>query len=212
MRIEPTGILLSGICEIQTEKCTARTPASITVVWTLPARRQISVCSPCIEEMVRSGEWEIESAKLRRRADVAVFDRSGNLQLVVEAKYVRPDEESLSRAVQIRRNLLAHSGIPSSPYFLIVFPSHFYLWKAGRLDKLDRNADYSADTEIMHTHPDHWTTHLQSTQALEFERRVSEWIKGLSASHEPSDVPDWVRTSGLYDAIKDGSVVTEATI
>ena len=98
------------------------------------ARRQINVCSPCLDEMVRNGEWRIEGARIKRRADVVVFDKSGNLQLVVEAKFIKPDEDTLSRAVQIRRNLLAHSGIPDSPFFLIVFPGHFYLWKKGPTD------------------------------------------------------------------------------
>lgn len=210
MNIEPSGVVIAGVCEIQTEKCSAKVPAPITAVWALPARRQINVCSPCLDEMIRSGEWQIEGARLRRRADVAVFDKSGNLQLVVEAKYIRPEEDTLNRAVQIRRNLLAHSGIPDSPFFLIVFPGHFYLWKKGQPDTYDRKADYS-DKFFFKSFPE-WRTSLQHQPGIEFERLVSEWIKDLSNSNDESSIPAWAQVSGLYDAIKNGSVVSEAAV
>ena len=213
MNIDPSGVVIVGLCEVQTEKCTAKVPAPITAVWTSPARRQINVCSPCLDEMVRSGEWQIEGARLKRRADVAVFDKSGNLQLVVEAKYIKPNEDTLNRAVQIRRNLLVHSGIPDSPFFLIVFPAHFYLWKKGIPDTYDRQADYSVGTEsFLNSFPDKWRDSFESQSGFEFERLVSEWIKDLSSSNDASHIPDWAQASGLYDAIKNGSVVTEASV
>jgi|SRR5882724_5163490 hypothetical protein len=213
MNIEPSGVLIVGLCEVQTEKCTARVPAPITAVWALPARRQINVCSSCLDEMVRSGEWQIEGARLKRRADVAVFDKSGNLQLVVEAKYIKPNEDTLNRAVQIRRNLLVHSGIPDTPFFLIVFPAHFYLWKKGLPDTYDRQADYSIDTEIfLKPFADKWRQSFDHMSGVEFERLVSQWIKDLSNSNDTSKIPEWAQVSGLYEAIKNGSVVTEASV
>jgi hypothetical protein len=213
MTVEPTGVLIVGLCEIQTEKCSAKIPAPITAVWALPARRQINVCSRCLDEMIRNGEWQIEGARLRRRADVVVFDRSGNLQLVVEAKYIKPGEDAANRAVQIRRNLLAHSGVPDSPFFLIVFPDHFYLWKKGTRDAYDRQADYSVDTEVLFkAFGDKWNQSSEEMSGIVFERLVSEWIKNLSNSNDTSQVPEWAQASGLYDAIKQGSVVTEASV
>jgi hypothetical protein len=213
MKIEPSGVLVVGLCEVQTEKCTAKVPAPITAVWALPARRQINVCSSCLEEMVRNGEWQIEGSRLKRRADVAVFDRSGNLQLVVEAKYLKPSEDTLHRAVQIRRNLLVHSGIPDSPFFLIVFPAHLYLWKKGSPDTYDRQADYSVGTEaFIKFFADKSNTSNDYMSGDEFERLVSEWIKYLSSSNDSSKIPDWAQASGLYDAIKNGSVITEASV
>lgn len=213
MNIEPSGVLIVGLCSIQSEKCTARVAAPITAVWALPARRQINVCSPCLDEMVRNGEWQIEGARLKRRADVAVFDRSGNLQLVVEAKYLNQHENTPNRAIQIRRNLIAHSGIPDSPFFLIVFPDHFYLWKKGSSNAYDRQADYSIDTEIFFkSFADKWKQSLERMSGVEFEKLVSEWIKDLSNSNDASKIPEWAQKSGLYEAIKNGSVITEASV
>src|SRR5947208_889384 len=86
MKIEPTGVVLVDTCSIQTYKCVAKQPAPITAVWTLPGRVQVNVCHPCLEEQVRSGEWEIQGAKIGRRADVAVYSSDKKLQLVVEVK------------------------------------------------------------------------------------------------------------------------------
>lgn len=213
MNVEPSGVLIVGICDVQTEKCAAKVPAPITAIWTLPSRRQINVCSPCLDEMIRNGEWQIEGARVKRRADVAVFDKSGNLQLVVEAKYVKPDEDTPSRAVQIRRNLLVHSGLPNTPFFLIVFPDHFYLWKKGLPDAYDRQADYSVGTEIFFkSFGDKGRQSFEHVSGVEFERLVSEWIKNLSHSKDTSNIPEWAQASGLYEAIKNGSVVTEASV
>lgn len=211
MNVEPSGVVIVGLCEIQTERCTAKFPAPITAVWALPARRQINVCSPCLDEMVRSGEWQIGGARLKRRADVAVFDKSGNLQLVVEAKNMRLDEDMPRRAIQIRRNLLAHSGIPDSPFFLIAFPHHFFLWKRGTPE--DRQADYSVDTETyFKSFANKWRQSFEKMSGIEFEQLVSQWIKELSNSDDASKIPDWAQASGLYDAIRNGSVVTEASV
>ena len=64
MKIEPTGVVMMGVCQVQTDKCTARVPAPITAVWIPPGRRQMDVCGPCLEEQIRKGEWEVEGARL----------------------------------------------------------------------------------------------------------------------------------------------------
>src|SRR5256885_1615764 len=110
MKIEPSGVVLVDVCSIQTEKCVAKRPAPITAVWTLPGRVQINVCRPCLEEQVRAGEWEIQGAKIERRADVAVYSRDKKLQLVVEVKRKPRTKANLKEwATNIHRNLLAHS-------------------------------------------------------------------------------------------------------
>ncbi len=38
MKVEPSGVIFSGVCQIQTEKCVA-TP--ITAVWAPPRRTQV---------------------------------------------------------------------------------------------------------------------------------------------------------------------------
>lgn len=211
--VEPTGVLFVGVCDIQTEKCTARTVAPVTAVWSVPAREQVNVCRACLDEMVRQGEWQVEGARLRRRADVAVFDHAGNLQLVVEAKQAKTGEDTSKRAIQIRRNLLIHSGIPQTPFFLIAFPDHFYLWRKAFPDAYDRPADYDIDAQdIIRSYAQRHSTSLETLSALEFEKLVSAWINDLINVEDESQAPKWVVSSGLYQAIKDGATVQEAAV
>lgn len=213
IKVEPTGVLFAGVCDIQTEKCTARTTAPVTAVWSLPAREQINVCRSCLDEMVRGGEWQVEGARLRRRADVAVFDHTGHLQLVVEAKQAKPGEDTFKRAIQIRRNLLVHAGIPQSPFFLIAFPDHFYLWKGTFPDEYDRPADYHIDArDIIQSYAKRHVINVETLSTSDFEHLVSEWINDLINLDDESLVPEWVKSSGLYQAIKDGAAVQEAAV
>src|SRR5215813_2111536 len=107
MKVEPTGVVFDGVCSIQSEKCTATNRAAITAVFGDPTRIQINTCGACLEEQVRAGEWEIRGARVRQRADVAVFSRDMKLQLVVEVKKASFREEgSKDHAIRIHRNLI----------------------------------------------------------------------------------------------------------
>ena len=67
INIEPTGVVFTGVCDIQTEKCTARTTAPLTAVWSPPGRTQVNVCGACLQEMVRYGEWYVKGARIVRQ-------------------------------------------------------------------------------------------------------------------------------------------------
>ncbi|MDH3604814.1 MAG: hypothetical protein OEU26_34855 [Candidatus Tectomicrobia bacterium] len=64
-KVEPSGVVMHGVCDLQTKSCTAKTSGSITAVWGPPGRTQINVCRACLEEKMRRGEWEVEGARLR---------------------------------------------------------------------------------------------------------------------------------------------------
>ena len=68
MKVEPSGVVLTGVCSIQTDRCTAREAGPITSVWGPPGRTQINVCRACLEEKIRTGEWQVEGARLRQPA------------------------------------------------------------------------------------------------------------------------------------------------
>lgn len=211
--IEPTGVLFVGVCDIQTEKCTARTAAPLTAVWSMPAREQINVCRSCLDEMVRRGEWHVAGARLRRSADVAVFDHAGNLQVVIEVKRTRPGEDTVIRAIQIRRNLLAHAGLPQTPFFLIAFPDHFYVWRNTIPDTYDRPPDYQVDAQAMlETYAKSHTINTEKLSEEEFAHFIADWLTDLQREKDESQISEWIKTSGLYQAIKDGSVAQEVTI
>ena len=64
MKVEPTGVVMVGVCQVQTDSCVAKTPSPITAVWIPPGRRQVDVCRACLEEQISKGQWEVEGARL----------------------------------------------------------------------------------------------------------------------------------------------------
>ena len=215
MKIEPTGIVLVAACDIQTEKCIARQPAPITAVWTLPGRVQVNVCRPCLEEQVRSGKWEIQGARIERRADVAVYSQDKKLQMVVEVKK-KPRVGNLRKwATTVRRNLLAHSGIPSTPYFLlVVLPDRVYLWNNSDPSRLDAPPDYEINAEkTFKPYLARLPFEPDKASGYDLETVVTSWLKDLIESSRSGVSPkEWFYDSGLFNAVKDGSVVMQAPI
>src|SRR6516164_7075471 len=61
------------------------------------------------------------------RWDLTAYNRDSQLVLVVEVKSKL--DATPKWAAQLRRNILAHGTFPNAPYFLMVFPDRFYLWK-----------------------------------------------------------------------------------
>ena len=70
IKIEPTGVVMIGVCSVKTTKCGARTtPEPITAVYQLPEQVQINVCGACLAEKVSSGDWESETPLILRKFD-----------------------------------------------------------------------------------------------------------------------------------------------
>jgi hypothetical protein len=213
MKIEPTGIVMIGECELQLAHCTARTPAPITAVWTGPSRRQVDVCRRCLEDMVRSGDWEIPGAKINTRVDLAVYDKVGSLQLVVDVKLqpaVKPLDVS-AWAIRVRRNLLAHAGVPASPFFLFAaYPTSFFLWTPALASLLDAAPEFSFDIQ------EELSPFLESSsdgdvQEADVRDAIATWLRGIiNRDGASEDYPkhDWRLNSGLMQAIRGGHLVT----
>ena len=165
---------------------------------------------------MRSGEWEIQGAKVEKRADVAVYSPDKRLQLIVEVKK-RPSKqvELKDWANRIHRNLLAHAGVPITPYFLIaILPDYFYLWKDNSQSTLDRPPDYEINAKhILQRYFEKLSSPPDTVSEHQLESLVTLWLTDLVHS-EPSegDYMKWFYDSGLYDATKDGSVIMEAPV
>lgn len=216
MRVEPSGVIFTDICAVQTNRCVARHAAPITAVWAVPGRLQINVCRPCLEEQVRSGEWEIQGARITRRADVAVFSSDRKLQLVVEVKKSSRAKPPLKRwAIEIHRNLQAHAGIPKTPYFLLaILPGSFYLWKESGTSAFDRPPDYEVDAnEILKPYFDQLSAPLEVASEFELEAAVSSWLSDVVDAEFANDAAlKWLDESGLHAVLKNGSVEMQIPI
>lgn len=178
MRVEPTGIIFVAECEIQSERCTARTPNPITAVRTLPAREQVNVCRACFEEMVRAGEWEVTGARIEPRADLALLSHDGDPLLIVEVKR-RPGvvRDVRAWAVRIHRSLLLHGAVQSNSHFLLAaVPGPFYLWYARDVISPDAPADVEIQLDPV------TSQHLEQlverdAPLADLEDAVAAWLK-----------------------------------
>ena len=150
-----------------------------------------------------------------KRADAAVYDSVGQLQLVVEIK-ARPGA-SAEWAVHMRRNLLSHAAIPLAPYFLLALPDFFYLWKDAPAVVLEAEPDYQIGaSEILAPYVDQEITPLDELSGYGLELIVTSWLEDVvHAELRPETIGpnrQWLLDSGLYEAIRGGSLAIEATI
>jgi hypothetical protein len=216
MKIEPSGVILVGICEIQTPVCQALLPAPVTAVWAPPGRRQVNVCRACLEEQVRDGEWEIPGAHVRRRFDVVAYDAKDKPQLIVEVKPQPPFDarEALAWAVQIHRNPMVHAALTPAPFFLLVgFPEHFFLWKALESSRPDAQPDYCYHgSDLLEPFFGILDPESDVQMELQHEKVVATWLESLTRANQlPARASTvWMLESGLFSAISGGRVTRQA--
>jgi hypothetical protein len=141
--------------------------------------------------------------------DIAVRGPDGREALVVEVKARR----GLDRrwATQLHRNLQAHGFTADARYFLLVTPDETYLWSERPSTGQATSPDAVVPTESL-LDPDLLSAASTDGQALEL--LVSAWISSLIGAPAASDVPAAARRivvdSGLFEALRDGAVLTEA--
>lgn len=139
--------------------------------------------------------------------DLTAYDQDNQLVLVVEVKSkldAPPDW-----AARLRRNILAHGTFPNAPYFLMVFPDRFYLWK-----DIASNHEPTAPTYVIDARPilqpyfeqTGLTVDQVSGQSLELI--VASWLGELihKAPDELDSSQQWLIDSGLYEAVAGGSL------
>ena len=146
-------------------------------------------------------------------ADIEVYSPDRRLQLVVEVK--GKSDATPQWAAQIRRNLLSHLLIPPAPFFLLASRDHFYLWKDGTAQLDAKLPDYVVDSRpIIAPYIDNTSIKLERIGDSSLQLIITSWLNLLVNSQlSPADISGtekWLLESGLYDAIKKGSVEPES--
>ena len=148
-------------------------------------------------------------------ADLAIFDRSGQIAAVAEVK--RRLGTSCDWAAQVRRNLVAHDIRCLADYFLLITPDRLYLWKdAGtNPDKVpptheaDMQPEFARYFEGAGIDPD-------NISEAAFELLVGAWFGQLTRlEDEAKDLAasrSWLAESGLLSAVKDGRIEYEVPV
>jgi hypothetical protein len=146
--------------------------------------------------------------------DLAVYDKHGQLVLVVQVKGKL--NASAQWASQLRSNILAHGIYPKAPYFLMAFPDKFYLWTNE-----DAQLDISEPTYVVDARPilkpyldKAGITQGQKISSQSLVLIVTSWLSKIIYSEMPLGETDelerWLVDSGLYAAIAGGSFGREA--
>jgi hypothetical protein len=206
MRIKTTGEVFTAVCDVQAEWCRARTPAPVTAVLTPFPQARVSVCRPCLEDMVRNGEWEIPGARVAPEHDVAVLDRRGRPRLFIDAKRPPCCGDVGDWARRVHHNLIHFSGLPAgTAYLLIGFPDRYFGWTAAAA----RNPDSAPTCELRCAEvlaP--FLADADGDGPAARESAVAAWMESVLAAVEPGSggPAGWLADAGVLATVRGGFV------
>jgi hypothetical protein len=149
---------------------------------------------------------------MNRIADIVVTSPDETPQLVVEVK--NKTGTTPGWAASMRRNLLVHGAVPRTRFFMLALPDRFYLWKE-KDTAWDAPADYVIDaTEFLTPYAGTDGGAREAVSAFALELMVSAWLNDLIRAEQidPDERLSWFYESGLRDAIRHGTVRTEAGV
>jgi hypothetical protein len=149
---------------------------------------------------------------------------SSNSPRVGNCAHNRADA-STAWAARLLRNLLAHDALPKASYFMLALPDVFYLWKDPHgTPPADRGyipdgiePDYEiAAVQALAPYMDGAPSQLADMSEPGLELLVASWLVDLlNTDLSRGDVSPELRVlfdSGLYEAIKEGRLATEALL
>lgn len=151
-----------------------------------------------------------------KRADIMVYNSDGQIQLAVEVKNKLHAPKEW--AIKMHRNLLVHSMLPHTPYFLLALPDRFYLWHSPSLTAgaIDTSPQFTGETVRILAPQLNGSSHsLNDISEQGLELLVTAWLEDLvrtEMAQAPEPHLQWLFDSGLYESIRGGSVVAEALV
>jgi hypothetical protein len=148
-------------------------------------------------------------------ADLAVYNRDGELALVVEVK--KKFNASREWATRLRRNILAHGVVPQAKFFLLALPDRFYLWKAGDPADDVGEPEYVIDpAPILQPYFDRLGISAEELSGQSFELLIALWLNEVMHSGQGrvdlDSLQSWLYESGLHDELVSGWLAHEAVV
>jgi hypothetical protein len=144
----------------------------------------------------------------RPTADFIVEAPDRSVQLVVEVKNAKA--HSPEWAAQFLRNLSMHASIPQSEYFLLALQDRFYLWHHP--DPIRKSLpDFEGNPEsVLKPYLEGSRTSLDRLTEQSFELLIFSWLNDLVRGNLPASAElDWIKTSGLSNSTRNGTVKTQ---
>ena len=147
------------------------------------------------------------------RPDIVLYDREGQLTTLVEVK----NKPGTSRdwAANFRRNILAHGGLRTGEYFLLMTPDRLYLWKDAGGQLVPIEPTYEIDARpLLRPYFSRARVDPATVSGEAFELIVASWLADLTRSLVPTEPPvseeGWLAESGFLRAVKEGRVEHQA--
>jgi len=145
-------------------------------------------------------------------ADHVVFDRQGQIVLLVEIKAIL--STSSEWAAELLRNIFTHGLLPKVPYYLLALPDKFYLWTEFDRYQPGELPDYEVDSRsFLMPRLERVGIAIDEIHGSTFELIVSGWLNEILYFEELRDELDgnldWLEESGLYGAIAGGRIERE---
>ena len=143
---------------------------------------------------------------MRQIADIIAYDTNGQLTLVIEIKSKLGT--SAQWAAQMRRNILAHGLLPSTPFFLLGLPDHFYLWKDNGITPEVIKPTYEIDPRpFLQPYYEKSGLSSETISGKSFELVIVSWLSEILGTRSQDSLQDsqkWLLESGLFEAIHGG--------
>ncbi|MDB5059193.1 MAG: hypothetical protein JWO59_2665 [Chloroflexi bacterium] len=148
-------------------------------------------------------------------ADAVVYSASRRLQLIVEMK--SSTETSTGWAMQLLNSLLDNSDFARAPYILLATLDRFYLWRhSPESEDLQEPVYVAPAADALAPYFEHGAKGLAGASRFGFEMAVLSWLNELvgpqGKKFADKEEYRWLTDSGLYEAIKGGSVETEVRL
>jgi hypothetical protein len=151
--------------------------------------------------------------------DILMYNRKRQLVLVVVTATQR--RKSREWVIEYRRNLYVNAELPKTPFFAMVLPDHFYLWKDVEEDEGMVNPTYEMNPRFtLEGLFNKSRLSLDKMRRHTFEFIVNGWFGMLQIVDDKMEICSqhtdwqlehnqaWLFESGLFETIKKGHMVT----
>ena len=147
------------------------------------------------------------------QADIVIESPDRRRILIVECK--RASDASREHAVRWRRNFVAHGLDSEIPYFLLVFPTGLFLWRANA--NVEAPPDFSAPARsvlqrYLGSIAEQPGGPLEESLEIAFSSWLNDLAHGVRQPDVHSEADQMLVASGLLERIRGGILGTQVLL
>ena len=161
-----------------------------------------------------TGGYGTLDQRVRQYADIVVYGREGQPQVLVEAKTRKGTSKQW--VAKLRRNMYAHGNLVAAPYFLLALPDRFYLWRNIPNPASTMPPDFTIDAlPVLEPFFERAGISIDDASEHSLELALSSWLETLTkapADNQQEKSSEWLAESGLAQAILGGRVEVQALV